>query len=182
MLVTTAGVLPPEPVAEFAERMLDGEGAAVTVMSVIEVPRDFLEGIESETWRPFDPDDPPVADDDAARRYVEERGSRLVEPVVAALTTRGFTPATVFVEGSDPAEAIVAVASQVGADIIVMGATRRLFTESAWSSVSMKVTAESRTPVLLIPAPARSGEPADEEGVPYAATTDRVDHPSSGTR
>jgi nucleotide-binding universal stress UspA family protein len=180
MLVTTAGVLPPDPVADFAERMLHGDEAAVTVMSVIEVPRDFLEGIESETWRPFDPDESPTSDDAAARRYVEERGRRLVEPVVAALTSRGFTPETVFVEGSDPAAAIVAVASQVGADVIVMGATRKLFTESAWSSVSMKVTAESKTPVLLIPAPLRAGELVDDEA-PFATNGEVVDQPSTGT-
>jgi nucleotide-binding universal stress UspA family protein len=154
MLVTTAGVLPPDPVVAFADHLVGPDGD-VTVMSVIEVPRDFLEGIESESWRPFDPDATREPNDAAVQRYVEERGTRLVEPVIAALTNRGFRVTTVFVEGSDPSEAIVDVASRVTADVIVMGATRKLFTEATWKSVSMKVTAESKLPVLLIPAPAR---------------------------
>lgn len=161
MLVTTAGVLPPDPVVAFAEHLVGLDGGPITVMSVIEVPRDFLEGIESESWRPFDPDVAPTPDESAVQRYVDERGTRLVEPVAAALRNRGFTVNTSFVEGSDPAQAIVDVATEVSADIIVMGATRKLFTEATWTSVSMKVTADAKLPVLLIPAPARDTDTQD---------------------
>ncbi len=163
LLVTTAGVLPPEPVADFASLMLSG-GGSVTVMSVVPAPRQFLEDLVTEEWRPFDDgDEPPAAtaDESEIHRYVQERGNRLVAPVVAALNSRGFEPAVVFVESDDPAEAIVEVAERIGAGAIVMGATRRLFTESAWTSVSMKVTADSKLPVLLIPAPSKP--PAEDE-------------------
>ncbi|HDH02976.1 MAG TPA: universal stress protein, partial [Actinobacteria bacterium] len=172
VLVTTAGVLPPAPVVEFAQLLVGPDGAAVTVMSVIEVPRDFLEGIETESWRPFDPDVTPAGDESAIQRYVDERGKRLVEPIVTALSNSGFAVETVFVDASDPATAIVDVASAVEADLIIMGATRRLFTEGAWKSVSMKVTADSKLPVLLIPAPARGTkedgnppDPGDQAGI-----------------
>jgi len=172
VLVTTAGVLPPGPVVEFAQLLVGQDDAGVTVMSVIEVPRDFLEDIETESWRPFDPDVTPEGDESAIQRYVDERGKRLVEPVVTALSNGGFVVETVFVDASDPATAIVGVASDVGADLIIMGATRRLFTEAAWTSVSMKVTADSKLPVLLIPAPTREAidaeypsGPGDQPGI-----------------
>ncbi len=158
LLVATAGVLPPDPVADFAE-LLIGETGSVTVMSVVTAPREFLEDLVTEPWRPFDDSDAqngqPPADESEIDRYVNERGSRLVAPVVAALASRGFEANTVFVEADEAADAIVNVADQINAGAIVMGATRRLFTESAWTSVSMKVTADSKLPVLLIPAPSR---------------------------
>jgi nucleotide-binding universal stress UspA family protein len=55
------------------------------------------------------------------------------------------------VEGDDPAEAIINTAEQVGAEMVIMGATRRLFTEEAWKSVSARVMVNSRLPVLLVP-------------------------------
>lgn len=144
------------------------DGGSVTVMSVVPAPREFLEDLVTEEWRPFDDgDDRPAAtpEEGEIQRYVDERGNRLVAPVVAALASRGFEPAVVFVESDDPAEAIVQVAESIGAGAIVMGATRRLFTESAWTSVSMKVTADSKLPVLLIPAPSK---PSGEDDYDYS--------------
>ena len=165
ILVTTAGVLPPEPVADFAALMLCN-GGSVTVMSVVQAPREFLQDLVSEEWRPFEdeekPDAPVTEDDSEVERYINERGTRLVAPVVAALITRGFDPATVFVEGDEVAAAIVGVADDIGAETIFMGATRQLFTDSAWTSVSMQVAAASKLPVMLIPAPPR--QPADTNG------------------
>ena len=37
-------------------------------------------------------------------------------------------------------------------DVVVLGATRRIFDESAWESVSARVMMESRKPVLVVPA------------------------------
>ena len=166
LLVATAGVLPPDPVADFAELMA-GDDGSVTVMSVITAPRDFLEDLVTEPWRPFDDGDSqngaPPQDNSEIDRYVTERGNRLVAPVIAALASRGFEPETIFVEADDAAIAIVQVADDVNAGAIVMGATRRLFTESAWTSVSMKVTADSRLPVLLIPAPSKPVPGTDDE-------------------
>ena len=105
----------------------------------------------------------PTRDSVEIERYISERGNRLVAPVVAALASRGVEANTVFVEADDAAEAIVRVAEEVSAETIVMGATRQLFAESAWKSVSMKVTAESKLPVLLIPAPAKPSSESEDD-------------------
>lgn len=143
-----------------------GDGGTVTVMSVMQAPREFLEALVTEEWRPFDTEEsqqPPLTDDNEVQRYVDERGTRLVAPVIAALITRGIEPQTAFVEANDAAAAIVEVAESIGADVIIMGATRQLFTESAWTSISMQVTAASKLPVLLIPAPSKQASEADHD-------------------
>jgi nucleotide-binding universal stress UspA family protein len=83
--------------------------------------------------------------------YLEERGRRVVAPIVAALQAEGIEASARFVDGDDPAVAIIATAEDVGAEIVMMGATRRLFTEEAWGSVSARVIDKSHLPVLLVP-------------------------------
>lgn len=157
VLIATAGVLPPEPVADFVE-LLAGPRGKVTVMNVTQAPAEFLDELEDGPWQPFDAPAGRSDTDRAAReadRYIQERGSKIVAPVVAALKLRDVVTATLFVEAEDVAQAIIETAERVGADAIVMGATRRLFNEMSWTSVSMTVTARSSLPVLLIPEPAQ---------------------------
>ena len=157
VLIATAGVLPPGPVADFVEVLVGPRGKA-TVMNVTQAPAEFLDELEDGSWQPFDAPAGPSDRDRAAReadRYIQERGAKIVAPVVAALKLRGIETATLFVEADDVAQAIIDTAEQIGADAIVMGATRRLFDEMTWTSVSMTVTARSSLPVLLIPEPAQ---------------------------
>ena len=161
ILITTAGVLPPEPVANFAE-ILAGSGGGVTVMNVIQTPHDFLQELDADDWLPFDtskgdPTDPHTSSE--AERYVRERGSKMIAPVVAALKSRNIDPDTVFVEADDVADAIIDTAERIDADVIMLGATRRLFAETAWTSISMKVTTASKVPILLVPEPTNRYRP-----------------------
>ncbi|MFO7299074.1 MAG: universal stress protein [Actinomycetes bacterium] len=152
ILVATTGVLPATPVAEFC-RMLIGENPEVTVMTVVQVPRSFLESLDDTVRRSFlddDVDDQAAAEEKAAR-YLEERGRRAVDPIRAALAAVGIETDVRFVEGDDPAEAIINTADEVGAELVILGATRRLFTEEAWKSVSARVMVNSKLPVLLVP-------------------------------
>lgn len=152
VLVATAGVLPPEPVAELAEHLV-GESGMVSVVSAIEVPREFLAMVRAEEWRPLREGEPgwPADEEALTARYVEERGKRLVEPVLTALEGRGIPCRAVFLEADDPAAAIVSAAEELEADLIMLGATRSLFDEASWRSVSHSVINESRRPVVVIP-------------------------------
>lgn len=152
ILIATTGVLPAAPVADLCDRLGGGEGP-VTVMTVIRVPRSFLESLDDDVRRSFLDDSPPESEaaEVKAARYLEERGQRVVEPVVAALEASGIRSVIRFVEGDDPAEAIIATAEEVEAELVMMGATRRLFTEEAWRSVSARVMDKSHLPVLLVP-------------------------------
>src|SRR4030042_1281278 len=85
MLIATAGVLSPDPVAQFAERLVDPDGW-VRVITVIEVPRSFLDEIRGEGWHPLsDAGRAWSSEEDALiARYVEERGHRPTDPLFAA--------------------------------------------------------------------------------------------------
>ncbi len=161
VLIATTGVLSPEPAVEFTRHLL-GTTGRVTVTTVIEVPRGFLDTLRSEGWHPlteeFEVDD---GDDAVIQRYVEERGKRLTEPVVAALKSAGIESTTVFREGGDPAGTISQLAEDLEADVVLLGATRQIFDQSAWESVSARVMIESGRPVLVLP-PGRQ-EPVDPQ-------------------
>jgi nucleotide-binding universal stress UspA family protein len=150
MLIATAGVLSPEPVAEIAERLAGGEGEVI-VTTVIQVPRSFLETIRSEQWHPLGDTAPEWTSEEDAMiaRYVEERGHRITEPLLNALRVQGIDAEVRYLEGEDPAERILAAAEELDADLIVVGATKQLFEE--WESVSARVLRETVRPVLVVP-------------------------------
>jgi nucleotide-binding universal stress UspA family protein len=152
MLIATTGVLPPVPVVDLCQRLMDAEGS-ITVMTVIEVPRTFLESMEEDDRRSFLDTDSWQSDtaELKALSYLEERGRRAVEPIMSALRAHGHDPSIRFVESPDPVEAIVSTAVDIDAELIVMGATRRLFTEQAWTSVSARVMERTQCPLLLVP-------------------------------
>lgn len=121
-------------------------------MTVIRVPRSFLEALDDDVRRSFlDSGDNQSSEEEKAAAYLEERGRRAVDPICAALSAEGIEFDIRFVEGDDPAEAIISTAETVDAEMVVMGATRRLFTEEAWRSVSARVMVNSHLPVLLVP-------------------------------
>ena len=154
VLIATTGVLPPGPSADLCRQFVTADDDNVTVMTVIQVPRMFLESMDEDERRSF-LDQGDWQTDTAEMKtltYLEERGRRAVEPVVAALRARGIEPHITFVEGPDPVDAIVTTALDLNADIIMMGATRRLFTEQAWTSVSARVMERTHCPLVLVPA------------------------------
>jgi nucleotide-binding universal stress UspA family protein len=151
ILIATTGVLPAGPVSELCARLSD-DSSEVTVMTVIRIPRTFLDSLDDDVRRSFlDDSTSDATPEQKAAIYLEERGRRVVAPIVAALQAEGIEASARFVDGDDPAVAIIATAEDVGAEIVMMGATRRLFTEEAWGSVSARVIDTSHLPVLLVP-------------------------------
>lgn len=152
ILIATTGVLGPVPVSNLCEKLLDEDGS-VTVMTVIEIPHTFLETMGENERRSFlnSGDWETETAEMKALTYLEERGLRAVEPIVAAIRAIGIEPSITFVEGADPVEAIIRTALDISAEMIIMGATRRLFTEQAWTSVSARVMDRVHCPLVLVP-------------------------------
>lgn len=165
VLIATTGVLSPGPVVDFTTRLL-GAGGRVSVTTVIEVPRTFLEDLRSESWHPLENGDTPrwsQEDDALIARYVEERGRRLTEPVLSSLQAAGVNVTAVYSEGEDPAKTISELANKLDVDVVILGATRQIFDQSAWESVSARVMIESGRPVLVVPPPQRESTPSEPQ-------------------
>lgn len=164
VLIATTGVLSPDPVVDFTRRLLGANGR-VSLTTVVEVPREFLETLDSTGWSPYEDQDATDAQDATALRYLEERGRKLVEPVHLALQAAQIPCRVIYLEGEDAAAAISQAANDLDADIVVMGSTRPIFAREAWESVSARVMVESGKPVLVLPAPAKRGDDdSDDDG------------------
>ena len=90
ILIATTGVLPPVPVAELCKR-LGGDEGEFTVMTVVQVPRTFLDALDEEERRSLRADDDRGTRRAKASAYLE-RGRRAVDPILAALAAQGLRP------------------------------------------------------------------------------------------
>lgn len=156
VLIATSGVLNPEPVVEFTRHLM-GQNGCVTLITVIEVPRAFLEELHASDGRPLVSED---GREEAVARYLEERGRKIVEPIRAALESARIASDVRFVEGDDAAAGIAQAADTLDADVVILGATRPIFNRDAWESISARVMIESGRTVLVVPSPQR-GDTAD---------------------
>jgi nucleotide-binding universal stress UspA family protein len=163
VMIATTGALSPEPVVEFTRHLL-GTTGMVSLTTVIEVPHDFLEALDTGEWHPLHGDRPSTRTELIAR-YVEERGRKLTEPVLLALQAATIPCELIYLEGSDAAETISQAARRLAADVVILGATRQIFDRDAWESVSARVMIESGRPVLVIPRPAKIEDDLDGEGI-----------------
>ncbi len=150
VLVATAGALSPEPVVEFARHLIGGTGH-VTVTTVVEVPREFLDDLDSDDWHPLRDDSDPAHKENVVAAYLSERGDRLTDPIRQALAAARIPCEARVLEGSDAAAAISAAANDMSVDVVILGATKQLFDFDAWESVSARVMLESGRPVLVVP-------------------------------
>ncbi|MEA3501772.1 MAG: universal stress protein, partial [Actinomycetota bacterium] len=162
-LVATSGLLSPDPVVDFTRHLL-GQNGRVTLITVIEVPRAFLDDLHVSEGRGAASGD---EQEEAVAGYLKERGRKIVEPIRIALESARIPSEVRFVEGDDAAAAISDAANTLDADIVVLGATRTIFNRDTWESVSARVMLESDRPVLVIPAPHR-----DDPRVRPAADTE----------
>ncbi len=159
VLVATAGALSPEPVVEFARHLIGGTGS-VTVTTVVEVPRSFLENIDADDWHPLHDEATRDSADEVVDAYLTERGQRIIDPLRQALEGARIPCNVRILEGADAAEAISRAADELDADVVILGATKQIFNRDAWESVSARVMLESGRPVLVVP---EARKPVEDE-------------------
>lgn len=173
VLVATAGALNPSAVVAFARHLIGGTGR-VTVTTVVEVPRDFLESLDAEDWHPLRDATATRSSDDVATNYLAERGHRVTDPIRQALEAARIPCDAGVLEGTDPAAAISAAAHELDVDVVIVGATKQLFNVDAWESVSARLMIESGRPVLVLPQPRVESDSDDHESV-YQPLADPID-------
>lgn len=171
VLVATAGALSPEPVVEFARHLIGGTGS-VTVTTVVEVPRSFLEDIDAADWHPLHDDTTKKTSDSVVESYLQERGHRITDPLRQALEGARIPCEVRILEGDDPATEISRAADEIGADVVILGATKQIFNQDAWESVSARVMIELGRPVLVVPE-ARKATDEDSDAMSFQPETDQ---------
>ena len=128
VLIATTGVLSPGPVVDFTARLL-GAGGRVSVTTVIEVPRTFLEDLRSESWHPLENGDAPQWTEDRRRvdcplrRRARPPPHRAGAQFAARRRPRRRAPSTS--RARIPAKTISELADQLDVDVVILGATRR---------------------------------------------------------
>ncbi|MCL1588698.1 MAG: universal stress protein [Actinomycetia bacterium] len=173
VLVATAGALTPSAVVDFARHLIGGTGH-VTVTTVVEVPRDFLEGLDADTWHPLREAVTPRTPDEVVATYLSERGHRVTDPIRQALEAARIPCDAGVLEGSDPAAAISAAAAELDVDVIIVGATKQIFNADAWESVSARLMIETGRPVLVLPQ-SRVESDADEHTSGFQPLSDSIE-------
>jgi nucleotide-binding universal stress UspA family protein len=161
VLVATAGALSPEPVVEFARHLIGGTGS-VTVTTVVEVPRSFLENIDADDWHPLRDESSSEKAESVVDSYLQERGHRVIDPLRQALEAARIPCDVRVLEGADPAAAISKAAHELSADVVILGATKPIFDRDAWESVSARVMIESGRPVLVVPEARKVADDAED--------------------
>ena len=167
VLVATDGEMETEAAANFAATLAGADGRA-TVLTVVEVPRVFLEDMRSH----FGSDDGPsvVADytyvetpkapqegptgwpgDDALiERYIGDKLQQNTAPLVRALKDRGIETDARVVESENVAPTIIEQLVALDAEVVVIGSHGQGLFQGLLGSTGTKIVRRSPRPVLLI--------------------------------
>jgi nucleotide-binding universal stress UspA family protein len=167
VLVATDGEIEASTAAEFAARLAGADGR-VTVLTVVEVPRTFINDIR-EHWGPGDSEsvvadytfvETPVdrrdgptgwpGDDAMIERYLADRLARNTRPLVDALRRRGIETVAQVVESENVTPTIIERVVALDADVVVIGSHGRGLFQGLLGSTGTKIVRQSPRPVLLI--------------------------------
>ena len=167
VLVATDGEIEASTAAEFASR-LAGDDGRVTVLTVVEIPRTFLNDVRDH-WGPGDGEsvvadytfvETPVTrregptgwpgDDAMIERYLSDKLRKNTGPLVDALRHRGIAADAIVVESENVAPTIIERVNELGADVVVIGSHGKGFFQGVLGSTGTKIVRRSPRPVLLI--------------------------------
>jgi len=167
VLIATDGTLDATKATDFASA-LAGTGGSITVLTMVELNRNLLRdlrslfgervldathqdgeyvGLQPEAGTTVGADWP--GDDEMLNRYLDDQKTMRTSELVAALEAAGLTPDVIVREG-EAASGIVAVATELGVDVICVGSHGKGLFEGLLGSVSTKLARRSPTPVLII--------------------------------
>lgn len=167
VLVATDGAIDSAAAAEFAANLAGTDGT-VTVLTVVEIPRAFLNDMRA-AWGAADGanvvadytfvETPSVGqetplhwpgDDALIERYLSDKRSQNTGPVVAELRMRGLDPGTRVVESENVATTIIEQVEALNADVVVIGSHGQGVVQGLLGSTGTKIVRRSPRPVLLI--------------------------------
>ncbi|MEA3502118.1 MAG: universal stress protein [Actinomycetota bacterium] len=167
VLIATDGAIDVETASRFAAD-LSGPTGRVTVLTIVEVPRAFLEDMRSR-WgaahaagviadvefatAPVVPQEAPrgwPGDDAMIERYLSDKLEQHTSPIVEALRAAGVETEGSVVESENVTNAILDKLETLGADVVVIGSHGQGLVQGLLGSTGMKIVRRSPKPVLLI--------------------------------
>ena len=164
VMIATDGSLDAEKAAAMAAR-LAGDSGRVTVFTVVEVPRQLLEDLRSESSeaaaadvdvahrRTQAGDAPPgswVGDDAFVANYVKRVTATRTDEVVGHLESHGVDHEVVGVEGENASRSVLEAMDAYAPDVLCIGTHGLGRFEGLLGSLSTKVARLAPCPVLLV--------------------------------
>jgi len=166
-LVATDGQLDATATADFAA-CLAGPGGRVTVLTVVEVPRAFLDDMRAD-WgapqgsgrlvddayvvTPAVPREAPQGwpgDDALIDRYLNDKKVQYTAPIVDILRNSDIHADARVVESENVSLTIINQCAELGADVVIIGTHGRGLVQGLLGSNGTKIVRRSPIPVLLI--------------------------------
>ena len=167
VLVATDGSINVEKAAEFSVA-LAGEDGSTTVGTVVQVPRRLVQDLKAKYG-----DQPPVSVDTDAEyvgapnvepalerswpgedaivdQYLGDKRIENCRPVVEAIRLRGGDATSVVKESDDVEDQLMALATEIGADVIVVGSHGHNAFQGLLGSTGAKLVRRSPVPVLVL--------------------------------
>lgn len=167
VLVATDGSMDAQKAARYAIALAGSDGE-VTVMTVVRVPRTLVADLrarfgETET-AVVDIDaeyvGPTVVggatphgwpgDDAVIAQYLGDKRVEFCRPIVEAIRAAGGSAESTVKEGDDVADDVLAVASELDADVIVVGSHGHGGFQGLLGSTGSKITRRATSPVLVL--------------------------------
>lgn len=167
VLVATDGSIDIDKAARFASA-LAGESGSTTVATVVQVPRRLVTELKAQYG-----DQPPVSveadaeyvgaprsdvtierswpgDDALIDRYLGDKRIEICKPIVEAIRLRGFEATSDVREGDDVEETLIALASELDVDVVVVGSHGHGAFQGLLGSTGAKLVRRCPVPVLVI--------------------------------
>lgn len=167
VLVATDGSLETTTAAEFAATLAGPDGR-VTALTVVEIPRTFLNDVRAHWSTENGPsvvadytyvetpkahqEGPTGWPGDAAliERYLGDKLQRHTAPLIRALNERGVATDARVVESEDVARTIIDELVALNADVVVIGSHGQGVFQGLLGSTGTKIVRRSPRPVLLL--------------------------------
>ena len=167
VLVATDGTLDIDKTTHFATSLAGSEGST-TVATIVRIPRRLVEELRSKfgaqggvhvdsdaeyVGSPRVDTSAPMnwpGDDAVVEQYLGNKRIEIARPVVEAIRASGGTAESVVHEGDDIEDTIMALATDIGADVIVIGSHGHGSFQGLLGSTGAKLVRRSPVPVLVI--------------------------------
>ena len=134
ILLVVSGAEASMDAAAHAAMLAGATGAAVAILAVMDTSAGFSFGAEGM----------------AAYQRLQAEAQEAIEATSAILRAAGVTRIEHLIMDGTPGAAILAVADEQGADLIVLGGGRAMLDDAA--SAAAQVVRAARYPVLIVPA------------------------------